>query len=244
MARNFNGSSDQIAISISSGLTASHSQSLSVWAYVNSLTNAGTIFTVEGASTSSFSLFMYGTPNSGKLGLFLTGGSVNLSAGTLSTNTWTHLVGVSDGNTITALYINGVLDSTGGASAGNGVTSPTVVGGIGYQAYSGINGGFWGGNIADVCLWDGVLLSALEIAQLAKGVRPSSIRPKNIVSWWPLDGIQSPEPDLSGNAYNGTLTGTAKAFGPPLDQSTPRWPLFFAFPAPATSFILMPQAIL
>jgi Concanavalin A-like lectin/glucanases superfamily len=244
MARNFNGSSDQIAISISSGLNAFHSQSLSVWVYTNTLATPGTIFTVEGASTSQFSLFMYGTPNAGKLGLFLSGGNVNLSTATLATNTWTHLVGVSDGSTITALYINGVLDSTGGASAGNGVTSPTIVGGIGYRAYTGVSGGFWSGNIADVCFWDGVLLSALEIAQLANGVRPSSIRPKSIVTLWPLDGLQSPEPDLSGNAYNGTLTGTAKAFGPPLDQSTPRWPLFFAFPAPATSFILMPQAIL
>jgi Concanavalin A-like lectin/glucanases superfamily len=244
MARNFNGSSDQINLSISSGLNSGHSQSLSVWAYTNTLTNPGTIFTVEGVGTTTITLAMYGAPNNGKLGFFCTGGSVNISAGALSTNTWTHLVGVSDGSTITALYINGVLDSTGGASAGNGVTSPTVVGGIGYQAYSGINGGFWNGNIADVCLWDGVLLSALEIAQLAKGIRPSTIRPKSIVSWWPLDGLQSPEPDLSGNAYNGTLTGTAKAFGPPLDQSTPRWPLFFSFPAPATSFILMPQAIL
>jgi hypothetical protein len=37
----------------------------------------------------------------------------------------------------------------------------------------------------------------------------------NLKGWWPLDGYQSPEPDLSGNGNNGTLTGTAQVLGAP-----------------------------
>jgi hypothetical protein len=42
----------------------------------------------------------------------------------------------------------------------------------------------------------------------------------------PLDGIQTTEPDLSGFARNGTLTGTSAVAGPPFTQFTPRWPQF------------------
>jgi hypothetical protein len=41
--------------------------------------------------------------------------------------------------------------------------------------------------------------------------------------WWPLDGQQSPELDLSGSAQNMTLTGTSLGFGPPyMMQSRPQ----------------------
>jgi hypothetical protein len=77
------------------------------------------------------------------------------------------------------------------------------------------------GNMADTALWN-VVLSATEIAALAKGIRPPQVRPAALIGYWPLDGLQSPEPDLSGNRNNGTLTGTVNAFGPPIRPITPR----------------------
>jgi hypothetical protein len=53
--------------------------------------------------------------------------------------------------------------------------------------------------------------------------------------------LASPEPDLSGNKNNGTLTGTTNTFGPPILPFTRRWPQFNFFAAPP--FTLMPQIV-
>jgi hypothetical protein len=92
---------------------------------------------------------------------------------------------------------------------------------------------FNNGQLADFAIWS-VLLTAAEASALAKGARPNTIRSASLVNWWPLGGIQSPEPDLSGNKNNGTLTGTAPAFGPPIAPFTPRWPQTLAAVAAPT----------
>jgi hypothetical protein len=56
-----------------------------------------------------------------------------------------------------------------------------------------------------------------------------------LIGWWPLDGFASPEVDLSRNAFNGALTGTTAAFGPPLMPFTPRTPQFWITPPPQVS---------
>jgi Concanavalin A-like lectin/glucanases superfamily len=68
-------------------------------------------------------------------------------------------------------------------------------------------------SMMDMTVWN-VVLNAGEMQQLQlRGVHPIRIRPNNIVLYMPLDGIASPEPDYSGNAYNGTLTGTTLGIG-------------------------------
>jgi hypothetical protein len=53
------------------------------------------------------------------------------------------------------------------------------------------------------------------VQQLAAGYRPVDVNSANLQGWWPLSGYSSPEPDISGNANNGTLTGTTQAPMPP-----------------------------
>lgn len=79
------------------------------------------------------------------------------------------------------------------------------------------------GTMADFALWS-VILTAAELTALNQGARPGQIRPAGLQIWYPLDGLQSPEPDFSGNAHNGTLNGTSLASGPPVMMLTPRWP--------------------
>lgn len=83
-----------------------------------------------------------------------------------------------------------------------------------------------GTTMADVAVFE-TNLTALQVAGLVNGARPNSLGLGSALkAWWPLTGLQSPEPDLSGNANNGTVTGAAPAFGPPIMQFTPRWPQF------------------
>jgi hypothetical protein len=74
---------------------------------------------------------------------------------------------------------------------------------------------FLSGGAADCAYWNTVLSSG-QVAQLAAGYRPIDIgSTANLQGWWPLSGYSSPEPDISGNNNNGTLTGTAQAAMPP-----------------------------
>lgn len=79
------------------------------------------------------------------------------------------------------------------------------------------------GSIADIAIWNAPLAQG-EVTALANGARPGSIRQGSLIGWWPLDGQQSPEPELSGNAKNATVTGTTSTSGPPIMMLTPRWP--------------------
>lgn len=92
------------------------------------------------------------------------------------------------------------------------------------------------GAMADFAIWN-VTLSSGEIAALAKGVRPGRIRPGALQLWVPCDGIQSPEPDLSGNRSNGTVAQSTLSTGPSISMFTPRWPINDVFPPAAPSFI-------
>ena len=67
---------------------------------------------------------------------------------------------------------------------------------------SDFNFGNTNGQIADLAIGT-LTLTAGEMSALAAGFRPSNIRRTALVGYWPLDGLSSPEPDLSGNAFNG-----------------------------------------
>ena len=77
------------------------------------------------------------------------------------------------------------------------------------------------GDVAETSFWD-VVLTADEFAALANGVSPNRIRRQNLVSYYPLYGIASPEPDLSGSANHGTVTGATQADHAPVGRYAPR----------------------
>jgi hypothetical protein len=186
-------------------------------------------------NNSGWGAFTSTTVSAGNLAVYVIGAG-NQSFGTgIPLNTWSHVAIVLGTSNAFSLYINGVFQSTITAAA---PTSPVedscaIGGSPGFVSY-------YAGLMADVAFWS-VVLSATEIAGLAKGIRPYVIRPGSLSLWLPLGGLQSPEPDLSGNLSNGTLSGTTAAFGPPFAPFTPRWPQAPIFvPAP---FILMPQIV-
>jgi hypothetical protein len=84
----------------------------------------------------------------------------------------------------------------------------------GFTDTNGATLNFMSGSMADCAVWN-TNLSSSDIAKLAAGYRPIDVNSANLVGWWPLSGYSSPEPDISGNANNGTLTGTSQAAMPP-----------------------------
>ena len=72
------------------------------------------------------------------------------------------------------------------------------------------------GHIAEAAIWN-VALTAAEVTVLAKGVSPLFIRRQNLVAYWPLYGLHSPETDFSGNNRVMTLNnGPTRGNHPPV----------------------------
>ena len=229
MARSFNGTTD-LVFNASATITLALPYTIAAWFNASSLPGAyGTLLRHNNAAPGMF------TRSSGKIAY---AGGATLIDGSfiLTTGVWTHALLADTGSTAQG-YINGVTD---GASFASGGSSPQANLRIGNDLG---NTNSYPGSLADVAAWN-VTLSALEVSALAKGARPSTVRPKSLVYWCPFDGLQSPEPDLSGNVLNGTLTGTNPAFGPPFAPFTPRWPQFWFPPPPLPSFVLMPQIVM
>jgi hypothetical protein len=232
MARSFNGTSDLISANGSS-IYSSGNFSFSVWVFPLTTSGVRNIFTTGTANPTGYSFqvrmdstqFSFYTNSNG-------GSDDNLAAwvGGNTGNAWFHLGGTWDGASM-KFYGNGTLQATTNPTHTN-IGRQGTQNGIGVDnCDSASNIQFWDGSIADIAVWQGIVLTQTEITGLSKGTRPKDVRPGNIKAYWPLYGLQSPEPDLSGLANNGTLTGTASAFGPPYAPFTPRWPQSW-FPPP------------
>lgn len=94
----------------------------------------------------------------------------------------------------------------------------------------------WDGVLSDFTYWN-VVLSANEISSLVNGTRPDQIRRSSLKIWLPLFGFDTPEPDFSGNALNGTVSGPTLSQAGPVNMITPKWPINDLFPGVAPSFI-------
>jgi hypothetical protein len=127
----------------------------------------------------------------------------------ITTGSWWHVLVVADtagvyGSPSANLYLNGI--SCGGV----GWTENRTAGGANFNI-GGHNGtANFQGRIAEVGYWNAALSPAERLA-LSKGVSPATVRRTSLIGYFPLYGAGSPEPDLSGNKNNGTLTGTTVA---------------------------------
>jgi hypothetical protein len=237
MARSFNGTSDIIK-STTPFTTATNSITLAAWFNRTGGTSGIQIIFINGSGQSNDGYCIVASNADGKFYGIISGVAFMSGSATYSTNTWHHGLITADGASPPnwGLYFDGVNIGGRGPST---ASTPTAVS-AGAESAS---GNFFPGNVADAAVWTATL-TQLEITALASGVRPNRIRPRSLAGWWPLDGLRSPEPDLSGFVHNGTLTGTAAAFGPPFAPFTPRWPMGAILPVPAPTFILMPQIVM
>ncbi len=211
MARSFNGTTDVITTGFS---FVQPPFSLAVWF------NSTTVTPVQAMIGSNIAQAVEFRLNATALEFVESGTAViGSSSATIAANTWYGAVATFDAAQNWAIYLTGNSSSSGTQSGIVLNNTPLQIGNQTNFSES------WAGSLADVAVWN-VILSAAEGASLVQGARPFTIRPKSLIGYWPVDGLQSPEPDLSGSKNNGTLTGTALASGPPIAPFTPRWPQF------------------
>lgn len=240
MARNFNSANPDYVLA-PTPIANPTTLTLSAWMYDTSVTGVQTILALGQGTIAGLPVMAY-IRLATDAGTFICQagqGPFAQTASSYSANTWNHIAGTGSAlgtaNAPLAIFMNGANKAT--ATSANGspfVTSLTKVSIAIDQANSlaePLNG-----RVADAALWN-VVLSDTEIKALALGARPINIRPTALIGWWPLDGLQSPEPDLSGLANNGVLTGTTLAAGPPVMMFTPRWPQFIPSAAAASSVV-------
>jgi hypothetical protein len=229
--RTFNGSTDKItANGIGSALDISGGNlTVSFWWYptsVNSGTQAAVAHFSNGVGGSQFWVGL-GVPSgiaaANQLGYgvgccgAVTGESYANCASASTANKWYQVVLWSINGTSTGLLVNGGTFcniSTGwdGATISPGQHNFTIgnqTPGTSYPAT---------GIIAEIAVWNTTLtlgqMKALASVCPVGGAARRMGFPQP-AGYFPLWGVASPEPDLSGNVLNGTLTGTSPAIHAP-----------------------------
>jgi hypothetical protein len=222
MSRKFVAASSQY-LSGTPGLTALP-MTLACWFQIAA---SGTHYVLGGVfnSTTTYMILNYDSASSGAVGaqgiMSSSGGELVNNGTTFSTlNTWAHCAGsfsLSGSNLTVNNYFNGAHKASGTAATGAAVAFNNAQ--IGAFATPSL---YHNGLIAEFGCWN-VVLSDAEVAALGAGALPSTVRPNALVGYWPLNGLVSPEPDLSGQAHNMTLHNTPLlAAGPPVALFTPR----------------------
>lgn len=138
---------------------------------------------------------------------------------TLSPDTWYNVVATYNGTSASAaIYLNGSFCNFAGTGlgvlecAGSGCSNVPDLCFGGYAATGNpgtCSNSTFPGIVAEAAVWN-VELTPSE-AQSLGVVCPEGIHRTALVGYWPLHGAHSPEPDLSGNVNNGTVTGTSVA---------------------------------
>jgi len=124
----------------------------------------------------------------------------------VSSGIWYNLIYRWDDTTnLSALFLNGLAKGTGSTLATANLSGQTFL-------FASLASVLYNGALGAIALWD-ESLSDSDVALLGAWRRPDLVDPTNLISYWPLAGTASPEPDSVGG-LDLTLVGS-----PP--QSTP-----------------------
>lgn len=219
MARLLNGSTDYLRVLLAS--ITSTPFTMACWFKTTDTTDTQSLVSLDstaGISNNWLRLHL----RSGKVCVDLNNGGAGYSQTFTSTSyssgVWSHACGVFSSPTSRAVYLNG-----GGVGSGSTSCTPASINQTDLGVLlNGSNSEFFNGSVGEVAIWN-VALIANEITALVNGRLPTSVRPTALKCYWPLYGAYAPEPDLSGNKNNGTLTGTAFANHPPVQILGSDW---------------------
>jgi hypothetical protein len=127
-----------------------------------------------------------------------------------SANTWHHACGVWAAANDRRAYIDGGSKGTNASSSTPSGLTRTSIGRR--TLLTPLH--YMSGRIALPAIWN-VALSDEEVAALARGLDPRTIRPESLVGGWELWGLNSPEPDFTGFGRHMIVNGPIAAPEPP-----------------------------
>lgn len=207
MARSFNGTSDKLQYS--GAVISAMPLTIACWFLPNNALANELVSISDGTLTNIWELRLVSSKVQANVGSIAASSST-----TYTTGAWHHGAAVFASSSSRAAYLDGGnkgTNASGGTNAGVNLTQIGV----------GPSSKFFNGSLAEIAIWNVVLTDA-EIAALATGVRPNRVRGANIVAYWPLFGLNSPDIDYSGNKQNLTVTGTTQANHAPVTLWTPK----------------------
>jgi hypothetical protein len=209
MARSFNGSTQYMEHA--AAVVGSHPLSMCCWFFANNVTSNGDLIAITNSASNAgrncFRLAIRGNEAGDPLQSLqnddtLGGGSIAASTIGYSASTWHHAASVFASSTSNTVYLDGGNNTTDATDKTPPSVNRTTIGAL-RQA---TNVNFFAGRLAFPCVWNAALTAA-EIASLARGAHPSTVRPESIVALWELTGGSSPEPDRFGG-FGLTLTAS------------------------------------
>ena len=133
------------------------------------------------------------------------------SPAVVTVGVWSHVAMAWDGGTM-RLYVDGTEVNTQSRTG-------TMLDGLNVPLMFGVSGRPLGledpfeGRLADWAIWNATLTAANMADLAAQTIRPSALT-TGLRGYWPIEGIASPEPDLSTFANDATVVGAVQADGP------------------------------
>lgn len=195
MARSFNGTSDLITVDGASDLFPADTSpfSLSIWIKATAATSK-CMFSIGRDISANGQLAIYSASSVGaaiRVVMVDNAGTTRMdSTGTKTAldGTWHHVLITLNSSRALARYIDGVADTSSSYTTGTFSLPRAAIGCLRRNT----NGFFFPGTIGAVAGWRRTL-AAKEAVALASGLPASRLVPAH---YWPLWGVDSPEPDI------------------------------------------------
>lgn len=216
MAVIFDGTDDSLSV-VAAPVTA-YPFTMACWFFANNITAAHALVRIDSGAGGNhhWRINLEGSTAGDPVRFGSQVAGVNSDANTttgFSANTWQHACAVGRSATSRDVYLNG-------GSKGSNATSSTPAGltvtRMGISAAGTVD---MAGRAADLAIWN-TDLSDAEVALLAKGVSPLTMKPQNLVAYWPL--VRAPFRDwVGGNHF--TANNQATTTGHPPKVGWPPW---------------------
>jgi hypothetical protein len=228
---NFNGTSDYVGMPSSPALNLSTAVSVEAWINPTSfasIPDQGTIICKHGWSAGEGG-YVLRAGGSGQLAFNIGGMDTNgqttswhqiiSAAGVISLNTWTHVAGTFDGDSLN-IYVNGALVGTTLYSGGiySSATYDLKIGKLSDNQPGQLR--YWIGYIDEARVWNRKLSAGEINTNMNTQIDP--LTQTGLVGYWRLnDGSGTNVTDLSGNNITGTLNGSGWSTNVPFSTGAP-----------------------
>jgi hypothetical protein len=187
MAYEFNGTNQTLTTASSPTVANNVPFTLACWFNTPNVTANQFLFCLNPSNGEYWGISVAGAVAGDPVRLSHSGSGVAVtgarSTAGYTANTWHHACGVFPNNSSRTIYLDGGNSATN-TTAASFVTNATEIM-IAARRLRGSIGGYYDGVVAEVGVWNAVLTAA-EVASLAKGMTCDKVRPQSLVFYAPL----------------------------------------------------------